>query len=98
MELGYPPGTYSSPKWSKKFSDKDAEKAIKEVYEQYASKGRPGLRWRRDVDLEERLNNLEEILRSRRAPTTTRKRNENDGYKKTIPIPKEKSLEYVQNR
>ena len=68
MELGYPPGTYSSPKWSKKFSDKDAEKAIRETYEQFASKGSTRVEMEQGIaDLEERLMNLEEILRSRKS-------------------------------
>ncbi|MFA5699330.1 MAG: hypothetical protein WC954_06320 [Sphaerochaeta sp.] len=68
MELGYPPGTYSSPKWSKKFSNKNAEDAIKEVYEQFASKGSTRVEMEQGiVDLEERLGNLEEILRSRKS-------------------------------
>lgn len=67
MELGYPPGTYSSPKWSKKFSSKNAEEAIKEAYEQFASKGSTRVEMEQGiVDLEDRLKNLEEILRSRR--------------------------------
>jgi hypothetical protein len=74
MELGYPPGTYSSPKWSKKFSDKDAEKAIRETYEQYASKGSTRVEMEQGiVDLEERLNNLEEILRSRKSSSYNNK-------------------------
>jgi hypothetical protein len=74
MELGYPPGTYSSPKWSKKFSNKDAEKSIRETYEQYASKGSTRVEMEQGiVDLEERLNNLEEILRSRKSSSYNNK-------------------------
>lgn len=43
------------------------KKAIRETYEQYASKGSTRVEMEQGiVDLEERLNNLEEILRSRK--------------------------------